>query len=102
MTISIQNRQFVATALGIVTLLCAACLYLTYGYVIWHGVPEVDDGPLVVFAVWILTATPAIVCTLFALALVGHERSKLAWVSLCMYPLLPVVAFIISLCAMHH
>ena len=96
------KRQLIATGLGVVTLLCAVLLYLSYGFVMWHGVPEVDAGPLIVFLVWMFTATPAIICTLVSLALVCPQRCKLAWISLCMYPLFFILVLIIAICAPHH
>ena len=35
----------------------------------------------------VLTLPPAIICTLVAIILVGPRRSKLAWVSLCLFAL---------------
>jgi hypothetical protein len=79
------RRQIIASGLGFITLLCATLVYLTCGFVVCHGVPDVDDGPLLVFAVFLFSATPAILSTLVALALVGPGHCKLAWVSLSMY-----------------
>jgi hypothetical protein len=83
------GRQIIATGLGFITLLCVTLVYLTCGFVVWHGVPDIDDGPLLVFAVILFSATPAIISTLVALALVGPNRCKLAWISLTMY--LPIL-----------
>src|ERR1022692_3107006 len=79
------RRQIIASGLGFITLLCVTLIYLTCGFVVCHVVPDVDDGPLLFFAVFLFSATPAILSTLVALALVGPGHCKLAWVSLSMY-----------------
>lgn len=96
------TRKFIATALGGITLLCAILFYLSFAFVMWQVYGGVYDGPMLVFIALFLTAPPAIICTVTSLILVGPRRSKLAWISLCSYPLFFILVFIVALCAPHH
>jgi hypothetical protein len=96
------KRMFIATALGVITLLCAVLFYLSFGFVTLQAIGGVYDGPILVFIVLFLTLPPAIICTIISLILVGPRWCKLAWISLCSYPLFFIVLLIIVLCAPHH
>jgi hypothetical protein len=96
------KRQLVATSLGVITLFCGILLYLSFAFVMWQTVAGVYDGPILVFVALCFTAPPAIICTVISLMLVGPQPCKLAWISLCMYPLFFIVMLIIAICAPHH
>jgi hypothetical protein len=96
------KRLLVATFLGVITLLCVVLFYLSYGFVTWQVVAGVYDSPILLLATLLFTAVPAIICTVISLILVGPQRCKLAWISLCMYPLFFILMFILALCAPHH
>lgn len=96
------KRQLVATRLGVITLLCVILFYLSFAFVMWQTVAGIYDGPILVFVTLFLTAPLAIICTVISLMLVGPRRCKLAWISLCAYPLFFILALIIAICAPHH
>jgi hypothetical protein len=96
------TRKFIATALGVVTLLCAILFYLSFAFVMWQVYGGVYDGPVLVVVALFVTAPPAAVCTIIALILVRPQRSRLAWISLCSYPLFFILMLGIALCVPHH
>jgi hypothetical protein len=96
------KRKAVAVALGIVSLLCAVLFYLSFAFVMWQSIAGVYDGPILVFVALFFTLPPSIVCTVIALFLVGPRRCKLAWMSLCSYPLFFILVLIVALCAPRH
>jgi hypothetical protein len=96
------KRQLVATSLGVITLLCVILFYLTFAFVMWQAIAGVYDGPILVFVALFFTAPPAIICTVISLMLVGPQRCKLAWISLCMYPAFFILLLIVAICAPHH
>jgi hypothetical protein len=88
------KRQKWATALGVVVALCAAGWFASIGFTM-VAVKTTDSGipffPGIITVIGlVVTLPPAIVCTSVALFLVGPRRSRLAWVSLCLF-LLPVL-----------
>ncbi|SRR5712692_6838736 len=87
-----RTRKLVVTALGIVTLLCAALYFLSFEFVMWQAVAGVYDGPIGSMVVLFFTLPPAVICTVISLILVGPRRCKFAWVSLCVFALPFVVA----------
>jgi hypothetical protein len=95
------KRQSVATALGVITLLCAILFYLSFGFVMLQWAGGAYAGAALPFIVLVFTLPPAIICTIISLFLVGPRRCKLAWISLCLYPLFFTFAFIVAICAPH-
>jgi hypothetical protein len=92
-----QTKKFIATALGIITLLCAVFFHLSFGLVIWQAVAGVYPGAGFVFIVLLITLPPAILCTVISLILVGPRRCKLAWISLCTFALPFAIAIGVAL-----
>jgi len=96
------KRQLVATCLDVITLFCVLLFYLIFAFVMWQAVAGVYSGPILVFVALFLTAPPAIISTVISLMLVGPQRCKLAWVSLCMYPAFFILLLIVAIFAPHH
>ena len=94
-----QSRRFAVAALGVITLLCGVLLYLSFAFVTWQAVTGIYAGPFIVFYVLFLTAPLAIICTVISLILAGPRHCKLAWISLCLYPLFFIIVFILGRCA---
>ncbi len=82
-----RTRKLVVTALGIVTLLCATLYFLSFVLVIWQMLACVYDGPIGSIVIVTFTLPTAIICTVISLILVGPRGCKLAWISLCVFPL---------------
>jgi hypothetical protein len=93
------RRKLFVTALGVITLLCAVLFLFSFVFVLWQEVAGVYDGPILLLLVFLCTLPPAILCTVISLALVGPKHCKLAWISLCMFALLFVVAIGVALFA---
>jgi len=95
------RRQSVANLLGLVVALCTMGWFLSIALTVF-AVMTVDSGvpffPGIIEASGlVVTLPPALLCTGAAMALVGAKRSRLAWISLCIYalPLVWVIAVII-------
>jgi hypothetical protein len=95
-----RTRKLVVTALGIVTLLCVVLYFLSFLLGMWQAVAGVYDGPPILFwGVLFFTLPSAIICTVISLILVEPRGCKLAWISLCVFPLSIVVLIAIVLFA---
>jgi hypothetical protein len=85
------KRQRWATVLGVTVALCAAGWFASIALTMValktndSGIPFFPGMIEVVGLV--VTLPPALVCTGFALFLVGPRRAKLAWISLCLFSL---------------
>lgn len=84
------TRQAWAFVLGGISLLCTTGWYLAYGIAVLLLQNADQDGPpfspgIVSVLGFLLTFPPAMISTLVALMLVGWRKSKLAWISFCVY-----------------
>ena len=82
-----RPRLIVARLLGVLSAGCATLWILTCAFILYQAVSGFYDGPGLGFIVLLFTFAPACVATLISLMLVGPHHCKLAWVSLCIYPL---------------
>lgn len=90
-----STRRVIAVTLGVIALFCTLLWLLTNAFVVAQQIAGVYDGPMLIVVAFVLTFPPLILCTIFALMLVGPRRCKLAWISLLIY-LLP---FTVLFCA---
>lgn len=88
-----STRRVIAVTLGVVALLCTLPWLLTNALVVAQQIAGVYDSPILLIVVFIPTFPPVVLCTFFALMLVGPGRCKLAWISLFLY-LLPFIILI--------
>ena len=87
-------------ALGAVTALCAVGWFLSLAMTMFEVHRVADDAPpfypgIIMVIGLVVTLPPALICTAIAVFLVGPRRSKLSWISLCVY-LLPVVIIVVG------
>ena len=92
-----RPRLIAARFLGVLSASCATLWILTCTFIIYQAVAGFYDGPALGVVVLIFTFAPACVATLVSLMLVGSRHSKLAWVSLCIYPLSFIAALITTI-----
>jgi len=92
------RKKITAAVLSVGSLLCAILFHLSFALVMWQSIGGVYEGPILVFVALFFTLPPAIFFTAVALFLVGPRRCKLAWISLCSYPLFFIVLLIVALC----
>ena len=88
---SISSARCVwALGLGVVTALCTVGLFLSLLVTglelrrVGYDAPPFYPGIISLVGI-LVTLPPALICTAIALFLAGPRRSKLAWVSLCLY-----------------
>src|SRR6267142_930099 len=93
------TKRRIATALGVITLLCASLFVLSMAFMTAQAVGGVYDGPILGLAVFVLTLPIAIICTSFALYLVGPRQCKLAWISFCVVYSPLILCALIGICA---
>ena len=93
-------RQACALVLGIVTALCTLGWYLSVA-ITCHEFDGVSDNappfyPGIIAAFGLVVTLPiAVISTMTARFLVGSRRSRLAWISLCLY-FLPMLAGLVQ------
>ena len=92
-----------ATGLGVITVLYVVGLVLSFVVMSFELKRDQVDGPpfypgIIFVAGFILTFPVAIICTCFAVSLVGYRNCKLAWISLIVYcsPILLVIFYIVA------
>lgn len=79
-------KRHIATILGVITLMCAGAIVFMIAADLWGAVMGwKDTGYGVVGGVmlFIITLPVALLCTLFAILLVGTRRCRLAWITFC-------------------
>jgi uncharacterized membrane protein YkgB len=70
-------RRYTATALGVITLICAVAVVLLIASDLFTSG---GYGGMAAFFLLIITLPFTLLCTLFAILLVGTRRCKLAWI----------------------
>jgi hypothetical protein len=91
-------RRYTATALGVITLLCAASIvFMVVADLCLGAIGSKDAGYGVIggFMLALITSPIASLCTLFAFLLVGPRRSRLAWISFCV-AYIPFIAWMLA------
>lgn len=87
-----------ATGLGVVAALCTTVWFASVGFTVLAAKHVESDIPffpgIIMMAGLVVTLPIAVICTVIAWMLVGARQAKLAWVSLSLFLLPPILATI--------